>query len=268
MKEMFISYFFLSPLPCSTKYTSVHYNGVENAGIENNIGYMTTDIEMMTLSYNFYELMPVPLCYYYLKASDANEYDCPGDGSYGFTTHYVLPSAGGESTSWLATGWAGTGTISLYAENDDTMLIGQCTFDLRTFVTPNEERGIFQTPSAAASVGMVAGTVAVGFIICVWMYCCHQSSQDDDGVGGKICSDDLTHLSSDEITTLFKKLDEETRSQLSKDSQRMFSGIPSCGPCGASTSVPDGADESPPTKTVEKPPSSKSNKTSISSMAL
>ena len=74
----------------------VHYSSVDTTGTQNNVGYISTDIELMTLHYNFQEMMPVPLCYYYLQPSESNEYDCPGDGSYGFSVNYVLPSAGAE----------------------------------------------------------------------------------------------------------------------------------------------------------------------------
>lgn len=144
------------------------------------------------------------------------------------------------------------------------MLIGQCTFDLKTSVTPDEERGIFQTPSAAASVGIVAGVAAAMVIVCLWMRCCHRGGgRGGDADDAKLRPDDLTHLSSDEISTLFKRLDEETRAQLSRNSQRLFSGMP-CGPADVS----DNVEAEKPMKQVEHPKKPESNKTSISSMAI
>jgi len=227
----------------------------------------------MTLNYNFNEMMPLPLCYYYLKPSESNQYDCPGDGSYGFSVNYILPGAGGQSSSWLATGWAGTGTISIFAESNENMMIGQCTFNLKTYVTPDPERGIFQTPSAAASVGMLGGSVAALVLICFWMRCCRRSSgHDTDDEGAKLCQDDVvTQLSADDISTLFKRLDEETRSQLSTDSKRMFSGMVApnpCGPCGeltaTDTNIEDPEDQFKPVEEV-KPTS---NRSIISAMAI
>ena len=127
----------------------------------------------MTLKYNFHEFLPFSFCDY-VTASESNANECPGDGTYGFNVYYRLPSAGGESTSWLASGWAGKGVISVYAEMDESMLIGQCTFEMKTFVTPDEQRGVFQTPSAAASVGITLGATAALILICVWWRCCRR----------------------------------------------------------------------------------------------
>src|SRR3569832_1513339 len=118
-------------------------------------------------------MMPVPLCSDALVASASNSNQCPGDGSYGFSVSYELPSAGEQSTSWLASGWAGSGIIRMYAADDDTMLIGECTFNLKTYVTPAETKsGFFQTPSAAATVGIVLGALAAVALLSLWCYCC------------------------------------------------------------------------------------------------
>jgi len=176
----------------------------------------------MTINYNMKEMMPVPLCSYYITQDEEEDGDneCPADGSYQFAVNFALPSAGGETTSWLATGWAGTGTFSIYAEPDTSMLIGQCKFSLKTYVTTDEERGIFQTPSAAASVGMALGTLAALVLVVLYMRCCRRRNQDEQQKAG------LASLSSDDISTLFKRLDDETRSHLSTDSQLRFAGLP------------------------------------------
>jgi hypothetical protein len=150
--------------------------------MENNVGYMSTDVELMTLKYNFQDMMPVPLCSESLQAGENNQGDCPADGTYAFAVSYDLPSAGDQSTSWLASGWAGSGVIRMYAEEDESMMIGECTFNLKTYVTPTAEKGFLQTPSAAATVGIVLGALAAVALVCLWCYCCARKKKQQKKV--------------------------------------------------------------------------------------
>jgi len=146
----------------------------------------------------------------------------PGDGSYGFSVNYHLPSSGGETTSWLASGWAGTGTISIFAEEDENMLIGRCKFNLNTFVTENEAYGMFQIPSAAASVGIVSGTVAALALVCLYLRCCTRRKRTKEELaedGAWITDPNLTR---DDINTLFKRLDEDTKTDTPVESRRVL----------------------------------------------
>jgi len=178
----------------------------------------------MTLQYNFNEMLAIPLCEYVQPQGD---YECPSDGSYAFSLDYPLPSAGGESTSWLASGWAGKGTIGIYAKKDESMLIGQCSFNMKTYVTSDESRGIFQTPSAAAMVGIVLGSVAALVIVGLWWRCCSRGKPKK-----KSTDDGKSVLTRDDITTLFRRLDDETRSHLSTPSRRT-SGYATVAPIGS-----------------------------------
>lgn len=155
---------------------------------------MTTDVSLLTLNYNFFELMPINLCSDYLAENENNEGGCPADGSYDFSVTYGLPSAGEESTSWLASGWAGSGVIQIFATEDGSTLIGECTFNLKTYVTPSADKGVFQTPSAAVTVGIVLGALAVFALVCLYCYCCcrkrrrQRTSNDNKSTGGETSS--------------------------------------------------------------------------------
>lgn len=190
--------------PCG----SVYYNKVYKTGIYDNIGYITTDIELLTLQYNLHEMMPIPLCSDSLTAGSNNQNACPGDGSYGFSFSYKLPSAGEKSTSWLASGWAGSGIMRIYAEQDESMKIGECTFDLKTYVTPTADQGFFQAPSAAATVGIVLGGLAAIALVCLYCYCCAKKRKQ------KLADEEkeTKTISPDDLSTFFKRLDEEAKS--------------------------------------------------------
>lgn len=181
-----------------------------NTGLENNVGYMSTDVDLLTLKYNFHDMMPVPLCSDYLVAGDSNAGQCPADGSYAFAVSYELPSAGDQSTSWLASGWTGSGVIRMYAEDDETMLIGECSFNLKTYVTPSSEKtGFFQTPSAAATVGIVLGAFVAVALVGLWCYCCakkrRQKIQENP--------EDMKSITKDDLSTFFKRLDDDNKSR-------------------------------------------------------
>lgn len=150
---------------------TLYYSGVENSGVQNNLAYASADMDFVVTSYDLFDMEEVLLCDYVYE-EEGNQYQCPGDGAYDFSMTYSLPSSGSETMSWLASGWKGTAVISFYAAPDvEGMLIGQCTLDLQTFVTPNEEDGIFQKPSAAATAGIVLGALALLSLCCCYCYC-------------------------------------------------------------------------------------------------
>jgi hypothetical protein len=142
----------------------------------------------MTLEYTFFDLLPIPMCYYNEKAfefqesveggenrrlSNSDYSNCPNDGSYPFLVTYTLPSAGKESQSWLASGWRGNGYLRLYGAENETMLIGECQMTVSTFVTkqPNSSSR-FADPSAAMVAGITIGSLAALLLLCCSCYCC------------------------------------------------------------------------------------------------
>jgi hypothetical protein len=152
----------------------VYYSGVENSGIENNLAYVTADLSLFTISFNLLDMMPVPLCDETMVADENNQNACPGDGTHNYEVTYKLPSAGSDQTSWLASGWEGSGLIQMFAEQDKSMKIGECYLSLKTYVSrpAGERKSLLSTPSAAATVGICLAAVAVLGILTMYCYCC------------------------------------------------------------------------------------------------
>jgi hypothetical protein len=149
---------------------TVHYNNVENSGVQNQLAYMTSNLELWTLNFNLFDMLPVPLCDETLVASDNNGNACPGTGSYDFSVSYTLPNAGNPKTSWFATGWSGEGVIQMFAQVDETMKIGECILDLQTFVTRQDgSSSLLVFPSAAVASGIFLALFLL--FILVSMYC-------------------------------------------------------------------------------------------------
>lgn len=89
----------------------------------------------------------------------------------------------------------------MYAEQDVNMLIGECTLDLQTYVTPKDKDNLLQTPSAAASVGIILGVGAMAGLMCLYCYCCSSKRTKDTSEEKK--------EESDEVSTFFKRLEDE-----------------------------------------------------------
>lgn len=141
--------------------------------MENNVGYLSADLYLMGISFNLCEMREISLCDESMVADEANENDCPGDGSFGYSITYNLPSAGPEVASWLATGWKGNGVLQIFAAQDESMMIGDCELDLKTFVTQHNET-LIGAPSAAISTGIALGALAALSLLCCYCYCCRR----------------------------------------------------------------------------------------------
>ncbi|GKZ00104.1 hypothetical protein MPSEU_000963800 [Mayamaea pseudoterrestris] len=194
---------------------TLNYNKVYNTGIVDNIGYLSSDMELVTLQYQFFDKAQIPLCSDGLTAT-TDDAACPGDGSYQFSVEYNLPSAGNEHQSWLASGWNGNGVIQIFAEADENMLIGECTFVLDTFVTPATEANFYSRtvnpPSAAATVGIVMGALAVLGLICLYCYCCRRKSKVLADTDDEYYVPTNASKQPDDVSAFFKRLDDETGS--------------------------------------------------------
>lgn len=152
---------------------AVHYQGVENYGVEDNVAYLSADLYLMGISFNLCEMREISMCDDTMVADEANENDCPGDGSFEYGITYRLPSAGPEVASWLATGWKGNGILQMFAAQDESMMIGNCELDLKTFVTQQGET-LIGAPSAAVSAGIALGALATLSLLCCYCYCCRR----------------------------------------------------------------------------------------------
>jgi len=132
---------------------------------------------LWTLDFTLLDMMQIPLCDDTMTASENNENDCPGDGAYGFDITYKLPSSGSDPSSWLASGWEGSGIVQMFAQPDEDLLIGECTLALRTYVTQKNKESLVGTPSAAATAGIVLGVAALLAMLTCWCWCCRKKRQ-------------------------------------------------------------------------------------------
>jgi len=171
---------------------------VENSGVENNVAYMSAELKLWTIDFNLLDMMQVPLCDDSMVSDENNANDCPGDGSYDYSVTYKLPSAGSEPTSWLASGWEGSGLVQMFAEPNEDMMIGDCVLVLRTYVTKKDQSSLISTPSAAQTAGIVLGSIALFALLMVWCYCCRKKRKAKNKVNN--AEDEQSH---------FKRMEDE-----------------------------------------------------------
>lgn len=137
------------------------------------MGYMTADLSLWSLHFNLVDMMQVPLCDESMVADANNQNECPGDGTHKYEFEYTLPKAGTEYTSWLASGWKGSGLIQIFAEQNENMKIGECKLSLNTYVTrKSSEKSLIGTPSAATSLGILVALLVVLAGLGMYCYCC------------------------------------------------------------------------------------------------
>lgn len=176
------------------------------SGIKYNIAYVMAEMDLLGLTYKLEDMRAVSLCNS-VNGQNSNYYDCPGDGTYGFTFDYALPYLAGESRmSWFASGFEGTGYIKIYAEMDEKMMIGDCMFTFDTFVTDSGAR--VNAPSAATTAGLVMAFIATAIVATILLMCYRKQNKIRRIKADKL----IEHLTKDDITTIWKRLDDETRS--------------------------------------------------------
>lgn len=215
---------------------SVCYSGVQNSGVNGDVGYLSADLSLFSIDFTLVSKQAVPLCYsedYYQEegeeedAEGADYYDnnaadyydnnnnnngqrrldgqaadngeCPADGCYPYSVQYVLPSAGQESASWLASGWQGSGLIEMYAQRNEKYKIGVCKLQLGTYVTKPEESSLLGAPSAAATAGIVLAVIVAAILMCLYCYCCVRSRKGKKGALPP----------GDDVTSSFRRMDED-----------------------------------------------------------
>jgi hypothetical protein len=189
---------------------------VANSGTNGESVYLSAELSLFSIDFSLVNKVNVPLCYDGEdeaagdeEAADEEaagdggrrleEYECPNDGSYAFSVQYVLPTAGKETTSWLASGWTGTGVVQMYAQANDQMLIGECILTLSTFVTKEDTSSLLSTPSAAATAGIILAVVLAAILMCFYCYCCVKSR--------KSRKESLEE--GDDVTSNFRRMDED-----------------------------------------------------------
>jgi hypothetical protein len=173
---------------------------------------MTANIEFVSLEYLLFKNQEIDLCNanWITPASDADADSCVADGTYGFSIPYTLPDYE-DNASWLATGWRGTGFMKMFSDSSssDEKMIGFCTFKLSTMVTSKGD-GSFTPPTAAMTIGIVAGVIALSALICLYCTCCRRSSKvvttKSSEAGKTIASDAESQRAS---TASFTKMEDD-----------------------------------------------------------
>jgi hypothetical protein len=196
---------------------------------------MTGDLSLLAIDFSLFQMMAIPLCsdsltnhndnnaqavaynqqaydynsYQYQQQAAAvnddggdykqhvyDDYECPDDGGYDYSVNYKLPDAGKEHASWLVTGFTGSGVLQMYAQQDESMMIGQCYLTLQTYVTVNEAHGLFQTPTAATAIGVAIGLIVATLLMCAYCFCCASKKKPK-------------YIEGDDATSHFRRLEED-----------------------------------------------------------
>jgi hypothetical protein len=140
----------------------VHYVDVERSGLANTTGYVSADLQLMTLDYQLFEDLPFNFCGDFIKRSMYNFNTCPEDGKYHFEVPYTLPP-NEDQTSWFATGWRGTSYLTIGAgpaSDNNSTLLAHCKLEFETSVTQSQESGWSTLPSASQTTLVLVGVVA------------------------------------------------------------------------------------------------------------
>ena len=146
----------------------LRYSGVDSLALKNNVtAYISGEFDVSV------DLLVIPdgtvldLCNdddtFWVAAVDSSTV-CPEDGTYDFEATFTLPDYG---DSWWATGWRDSGEISLYADENQEVMIGSCQVRYVTQVTSANR---FLHAPSAFTTAMVA--IGVGLVGVVWaLYC-------------------------------------------------------------------------------------------------
>jgi hypothetical protein len=180
----------------------VQYHGLSDYIVNgtNNTGYASADLNLLSVEYNLFHLLPFNFCGEWVQAGKYNSNPCPYDGSYHFNVPYDLPWDDGDITTWFATGWQGTSNLIIYssASEDDSDLLASCILHWKTYVTQtNEEAGWKTLPSAAQVAIILASVLAFMCCCCFYLSCCrrrrrkrHVTDVDYDGTDFKMFEDE------------------------------------------------------------------------------
>lgn len=164
--------------------------------------YASGSLNFLTMKYDLFNDLPLDMCGQWVQDPNYRDDDgyasgCPEDGQYTVSVPYTLPSSG-DATSWLATGWAGSGDIQVYSQqnsnNDDAYLVGHCVFQLKTAVTRSpagSDSGFWlgaHPPSAATTSIILLVLLALLLLCCCYCACRRRKTavvaSDTSSVGG------------------------------------------------------------------------------------
>jgi hypothetical protein len=171
----------------------VYYQDLELSGLVNNTGYASANLNLMTLEYDLFQLMPFHFCDDWVKRSQYNYNTCPEDGKYHFEVPYTLP-LDFDAKTWFATGWKGESYLQIHAgRNESSPLLAQCKLTFQTHVTQSNEEGWRTLPTAAQTTLAMVGLVAA-MLLCIGCLACGPKRKHvtDDAFTFKQTADPIT----------------------------------------------------------------------------
>eukprot|EP00934_Nitzschia_sp_Nitz4_P002129 Nitzschia sp. Nitz4//scaffold38_size140716//130641//131506//NITZ4_003176-RA/size140716-augustus-gene-0.141-mRNA-1//-1//CDS//3329550165//2129//frame0 len=160
------------------------YQNLEESGVQNHTGYTSAKLNLMTLDYQLFDLLPFNFCGDWISYSQGVEGDCPGNGQYHFEIPYTLPTNDDYKT-WFATGWAGVSYLKIYTyRSEQSALLAHCKVNFKTYVTSSKEDNWYTLPSAATTTMFLFGIALSMFLIVLCLACrpAQKHPTDDDYV--------------------------------------------------------------------------------------
>lgn len=150
---------------------AVTYKGLDSYNLNNTMGYVSGKLQLMTMEYDLFKLLPFNFCGEWIKNAAYNYQECPTDGAYHFEVPYQLPEGGGIST-WFATGWEGVSYLKIYkSQQEASSLLAHCKLHFKTYVTDSGESNWYALPSAAQTTIILFGVLGVLFLIVLCLAC-------------------------------------------------------------------------------------------------
>ena len=183
----------------ASRLKKVYYEGLTATDNENTtMGYATGNLQLMTVDYDLFQLLPIDYCGDWVYDSN---FGCPDDGIYHFQFPYQLPGAEGIN-AWFASGWQGISYIKVYsAEKTTSTLMAHCKLHFKTYVTDSGESNWYTLPSAAQATIVLFGVIGSLFLIILCMAC--RTSNEP-------------HPTDPDYTTDYKTMDEDGKTVATK----------------------------------------------------
>ena len=147
------------------------YNGLDTYGLYNNTGYATAELQLLTVDYELFELLPFNFCGNFVNDQSGyySNTTCPGDGYYNFHLAYQLPENDDKST-WFATGWTATTEFMIFSSRyQGASILADCKLEFHTSVSQAQQTGEWKSlPSAAiVTLSLLGAGLCMILTICV-----------------------------------------------------------------------------------------------------
>ena len=182
----FVSY--IDKLPLISETIKVTYNDlatyIQNNSTGSATGYASAKLQMLTLEYELFELLPFNFCGEWVSTTSDNgnmtNYACPHDGRYTFSIDYTLPE-NKDKTTWFASGWTATAEIMIHSKrSESSTILADCKLEFHTSVTHNEESSEWKDLPSAATITFGLLSVALFLCMTVCFLACKKKTREGD----------------------------------------------------------------------------------------